>query len=156
TARVHLSRVLAALGRTEEAAEEQRRAVAEYDRLMAIDPNQYRTNMASVMLTLAPGVDLRPAPPAEEPAQRTGPCLPAEPPEQATGTSTIRERPTADAEPPAAAAETRGHFTITEALGRGGLGSIWAARDHDLGRLVALKELNVHLADNREATSRFL
>jgi serine/threonine protein kinase len=156
-ARIHLSRALAALGRAGEAEQERKQAIAEYDRLMATNPHEYRTNLASVMLTLAPGADPKPPPP-EEPSLRT--ALPVPTAGGAVGDSTTSEAPgmapPAPAEEPKEPRETRAQFTLTQVLGRGGAGSIWLARDNDLNREVAIKEVLAHGADDEGLRRRFL
>src|SRR5262249_35697576 len=61
TARVHLVRTLRALRRGADAEREQRAAVAEFDQLIANNPRDYRTNIASVMLTLMPEASTEPS-----------------------------------------------------------------------------------------------
>ena len=48
-----------------------------------------------------------------------------------------------------------GPFEITSALGAGGMGEVYLARDTRLGRDVAIKVLPQHLSDNAEVRSRF-
>jgi serine/threonine protein kinase len=52
--------------------------------------------------------------------------------------------------------EGRGRYTIVRLHAQGGIGQVWVARDHDLGRNVALKELRPNRADDPAAVARFL
>jgi serine/threonine protein kinase len=159
-ARVHLSRALLALGRRAEAEQAQRAAAADYEQLMAADPQaqDYHSNLASVMLTLAPGV-LQARPPAAGPpppgAARTGAASPED-----TGAGTVDYRPGGPAREETGreedTAEVRGRFTLTKRLGAGAMGSVWVARDKDLNREVAIKELAGWPGDEREVRRRFL
>ena len=46
-------------------------------------------------------------------------------------------------------------FSFIRQLGEGGLGSVWLARDENLKRLVAVKEMNADAAENPRAWQRF-
>jgi hypothetical protein len=62
------------------------------------------------------------------------------------------DRPTTtDYHPPG-----RGRYTVTGLHAQGGIGRVWLARDHDLGRDVALKELRPDRADRPDLAARFV
>ena len=143
-ARAQLSRALAALGRRAEAEQARREAAADYERLMAADPRaqDYHSNLASVMLTLAPGALQAPPAPAATPTT--------------PGTVDFRgDGSTAAGGADRDTAEVRGHFTLLQQYARGGMSSVWVARDNDLNREVAIKEL-LEAGGDREVRRRFL
>jgi serine/threonine-protein kinase len=158
TTRVHLSRALAALNRPEEAEQTRQTAIADFDRLMATNPHDYQTNLASVMITLMPGAE-QPPPQPEEEAFRTRDG--AAPPEAAAGHTDVstaadhpEDVPSSGPEPPFDMnAEARARFSLTHQVASGGA-RIWAARDNDLNRVVAIKELVPFRID--EIRQRFL
>ena len=48
-----------------------------------------------------------------------------------------------------------GHYEIVSALGKGGMGEVWRARDQKLGRQVAIKTLPEEFARDEERLARF-
>ncbi len=56
---------------------------------------------------------------------------------------------------PESAVESVGPFRIERELGRGGMGVVYLARDTRLDRLVAIKALPAHLADDPDRLARF-
>jgi serine/threonine protein kinase len=54
-----------------------------------------------------------------------------------------------------AAGSRLGPYEITGAIGAGGMGEVYRARDTRLDRIVAIKVLPAHLADNAELRERF-
>ena len=48
-----------------------------------------------------------------------------------------------------------GHYTILSAIGKGGMGEVWSARDSKLGREVAIKTLPEEFAKDEERLARF-
>jgi serine/threonine protein kinase len=48
-----------------------------------------------------------------------------------------------------------GPYEITMAIGAGGMGEVYRARDTRLDRVVAIKVLSAHLADHHELRERF-
>lgn len=55
-----------------------------------------------------------------------------------------------------APSEQRTRYSLTRLHGQGGLGKVWVARDNDLNREVALKEIRPEQAGHPEAWRRFL
>ena len=51
--------------------------------------------------------------------------------------------------------DTRARFTMLRRIGQGGLGSVWLARDEELKRTVALKEMLFEKADSPNHLQRF-
>jgi serine/threonine protein kinase len=141
-ARAHLSRALIALGRRDEAKQAQREAAADYEKLMAADPlaQDYHSNLARVMLTLAPGA-------LQAPPDPTVPGTVDYRPEGPAAAETLRETGTTEA---------RGHFTLLQEHARGGMSRIWVARDNDLNREVAIKELRPEVGPNSGVYRLFL
>ncbi len=168
TARLHLSQALAALHRTDDAEKARQAAVADYDWLMATNPHDYHTNLASVIITLMP--QLKPPAHQTPPEQPSGLIAAPTPPStplssegegEAPGdllrtTSQYPNDPPASVPPPEQPAELRARFARVSLLGRGGAASVWLARDNDLNREVALKEMREVFADNSYSRQRFL
>jgi serine/threonine protein kinase len=48
-----------------------------------------------------------------------------------------------------------GHYQIVSALGKGGMGEVWRARDPTLGREVAIKTLPEEFAQDADRLARF-
>jgi serine/threonine protein kinase len=157
TTRVHLSRALLALKRNAEADQAQQQAITDFDRLMATNPRDYRTNLASIMLTLAPNVDRRP-PPEVPPELQTGIPEPVGAAEHPSGVAAEPGMSTVPGDEAQAGlpgegqqrVETRGRFTILSQLAQGGASSIWLARDNDLNREVVIKDAS-RFSDPRSA-----
>ena len=47
------------------------------------------------------------------------------------------------------------HYEVVSALGKGGMGEVWRARDSKLGREVAIKTLPEEFAEDDERLARF-
>jgi serine/threonine protein kinase len=169
TARLHLSQVLTALHRTDVAELARKAAVADYDWLMATNPGEYRTNLASVIITLMPQskTPAHKAPPeqhtsGEIAAPTTPPTpLPSEGVGEVTGewlcdTTEPQNNPPASVPVPEQPAEMRARLTRVSLLGEGGSSTVWIARDNDLNREVALKEMREPLGNNTSSRQRFL
>ena len=166
TARLHLSQALAALRRPDEAAAVRKAAVADYDWLMATNPHDYHTNLASVIITLMP--QSRAAANQPPNAQAVSNEKTASPPlptpltreaaaKQAPSEGTVYPTPNPEASNPELPAEMRARFTRVRLHGEGGSARVWIARDNDLNREVALKEMRDHVANDassRHASSR--
>jgi tetratricopeptide (TPR) repeat protein/predicted Ser/Thr protein kinase len=52
--------------------------------------------------------------------------------------------------------QTVGHYKVMDKIGEGGMGAVYKAEDTILHRLVALKTLSSHLAEDEEARKRFV
>src|SRR5262245_28601025 len=50
---------------------------------------------------------------------------------------------------------TISHYEIVSAIGKGGMGEVWKARDTNLGREVAIKTLPAEFAANADHLARF-
>ena len=48
-----------------------------------------------------------------------------------------------------------GHYEILEAIGKGGMGEVWRAKDTKLGREVAIKTLPAEFAQDADRLARF-
>ena len=48
-----------------------------------------------------------------------------------------------------------GHYTILSAIGKGGIGEVWRAKDTKLGREVAIKTLPEEFAKDADRVARF-
>ena len=47
------------------------------------------------------------------------------------------------------------HYTVLEAIGKGGMGEVWKAKDTKLGREVAIKTLPAEFAQDADRLARF-
>ena len=126
TARLHLSQALTALHRPNEAEQARKAAVADYDWLMATNPDDYRTNLASVIITLMPSS--KAAAPRIPSDGATGPVTPSATPfpSDAAGEAaeplpinTIAPPPKSGVLVSEQPAELRARFTRISELGRG-------------------------------------
>ncbi len=52
--------------------------------------------------------------------------------------------------------ELDGRYTISERIGQGGMGAVYRAHQHSVGRDVAVKVVNAHLVSDTEVVKRFL
>ena len=71
----------------------------------------------------------------------------------ADGTKLVRLAASRD---PFLGRELDGQYTILEKLGQGGMGAVYRATQHSVGREVAVKVVNAHLVSEPEAIKRFL
>lgn len=76
-----------------------------------------------------------------EPAARAR-LLAGTPPEIAAEVRALIDEERDEVSGPASGARY-GHYTLIDSLGRGGMGQVFSARDSELGRIVAIKFLNV-------------
>ena len=51
---------------------------------------------------------------------------------------------------------TLGHYRIDAVIGRGGMGEVYRAHDHSLGRSVAIKVLPAEIAGSEDSLARFV
>ncbi|MCI0702629.1 MAG: serine/threonine protein kinase [Planctomycetia bacterium] len=166
-----LARAYLALGRSEEATTAQQKAAEIYRGLIAARPDEYKANYAAIMLTWAgtappqsadpfPTLDQsvsQPVPLAEDTTSSQEPDrsvfqLPLEPtPEPATAWPSEPGNPL-----PEERIDLTGGYTVVGQLARGGMGSLFLARDNALNRLVVIKALNPVAASSPSARARFL
>ena len=142
---LHLSQAFDALGQPAEAEGERARATAIYDGLLAAHPEEYRANLASVMMTHAGAV----GPPrprlVDDDGSRTHDGESAVlAPSASTGTP---GEVTAPSRPPLPEPELLQGYTVQRVLGEGAFGQILLARDNALNRLVAIKDFRADLSD---------
>jgi serine/threonine protein kinase len=142
-----LAQPLANLGRPADAAAREKQATAIYNGLIAAHPEEYRANLASIMVTHADGsVHVAPTPPAAEPesAQRTHDGSLSVP---AVAPTTAPVGPTTASRPPVPEPELLQGYAVVRVLGQGAFGQILLARDNALDRLVAIKDFRADLSD---------
>ena len=162
TSRIHHSQALASLRRPDEAAVVRKAAVADYDWLMATNPHDYHTNLASVLITLMPESSAAASQSSDElvgsNAMTPSPLLSSAISQEAEALLQTTVYPTDD--PPSVNRDLpparRARFTRVRLHGQGGSARVWIARDNDLNREVALKEMRKDLADVASLRQRFL
>jgi serine/threonine-protein kinase len=148
---MYLAQALRGQGRGAEAEAAQKAAVADYGRLIAARPQDYRTNFATLIV-----------PPDVARAALEGVPLPAEPGAPADEPSVIRSPVAADstfdrdAELPAGEAAvlhapSGSSFSDFRLLARTGASVLFLARDELLGRDVVIKQLTPHLGGTQSA-----
>jgi PAS domain S-box-containing protein len=81
---------------------------------------------------------------------------PETPPDQTTPQGPWRRRASSPAGTIAVSPEAEGRYVRLRIHGQGGMGRIWVARDMNLSRDVALKELHAELLEHPTALTRFL
>ena len=61
-----------------------------------------------------------------------------------------------DSEAPPVSGLVAGKYEVLRLIGRGGMGSVWEGRHNSLGTRVAIKFIDVEVADSKEAQARFV